>query len=1071
MANSYVSIGLTSRRVTLAYSYGGLDHPLGTLATMEIEQEDVDGMWRDLKQTLVQELDGSPDLFNRAVLMSRNCLGPNQAHISDAQRLLDTLENNMNDRDELSEFLVSLTDYLKIHSNMGACKFSDKIQNFKQKVADIDERTSKYRIWSRDRDENFTGRTQDIDKLLRIIKGEENLVGGVDVRAVTICGLGGMGKTTVAKEVCYRLRGARAWKVRRLDLREKESIVDFLRDGLTVFGVTSPGEDTQILYEQLTERAKSVQQKMVLLIDNIDDILRADRCNFIAVLQELITEINSVPDNKLKLIITVREKMNFPEDPELLEVQQLSHRLSGLLAEYELQKLGKPESIKLLKKCTNSTEMSREQCEEMVELCGYTPLAIVTVAKTIQFGFVSPSEIIQDLQPGTEGTSEFIRMKNCLDHTFHNMDTSLRAKFFCLQVFLAAPFNIKAARSVITPDDGKESTIILLLSLKSRHLVEIDDLSCLDDKPETKIDLSKKQRNIVYSLHPLVSQYLLELEVDEFASTFQDAQKRFVSHFMHVINKVYKEQESNCMRGVRLLNDNRTHIMNIYEILLSEKAPERGLVLSKVLSGEKKFANLFLSCKNLSFMAADLITVSKQLLLCERLAAREKEVGNIALYIFWLTKQMEQNVRQQRTERAENLLSEIESHLPHLQKEAISIPVQAEYCYVKGLWHKLGDTMECFEKCLSCMLRSKELYEECQPVNSYRSTMARIINSIGCTYYKMRDLGKAREHHQQAVDIIRKMAVDGLHLDISTYEANLASVLHREGLGCENKEQSRLKLKDALNHYSDCIEKDQLLNLHKLNSHAQKRKNRADVYMNLEKFDEAYRDAQHSITMRRSILIPTHTDIALGTHKVAQILYRRGCKELSEGKKENGKNSLEEAKMYYRETVDLIKYGGLPPTHEEYPAIREEFRGVLEQLGEVDRQWPKIEKFFEDFEKGLYADDNQRLSRQINRMLHQKARDRPIGAEMSESDDEVSSSDMEIDEDGAPFLDSPSVSITDDGERMSPSLSESELEVKKLRLSPAQTNVTSEQQRALKHSLDPSGSDLSEEPAFKKKKE
>ncbi|OPL21673.1 hypothetical protein AM593_04990, partial [Mytilus galloprovincialis] len=118
---------------------------------------------------------------------------------------------------------------------------------------------------------------------------------------ILLCGLGGMGKTSLANTLCYRLRGE-CWKTIKIELREQVTYRHFLRvsvqsimkeSNVLVSGSRIQTSDNdqieertdQILIEELNLRQKllehiseKLRRKLIILFDNLDDETTEEAC-------------------------------------------------------------------------------------------------------------------------------------------------------------------------------------------------------------------------------------------------------------------------------------------------------------------------------------------------------------------------------------------------------------------------------------------------------------------------------------------------------------------------------------------------------------------------------------------------------------------------------------------------------------------------------------------------------------------------------------------------------------------------------------------------------------------------
>ena len=122
---------------------------------------------------------------------------------------------------------------------------------------------------------------------------------------------------------------------------------------------------------------------------------------------------------------------------------------------------------------------------DIVELCGYCPLAIRSACSAINSGLLQPQVIKYNLKIAAEkgGLTHVLQVSNCLQQTFMSLDENFQKKLIRLTLFQTAKFDAEAASSVLGEaqiDKSRGSILTMqtkmdLLALKSRHFVEITD--------------------------------------------------------------------------------------------------------------------------------------------------------------------------------------------------------------------------------------------------------------------------------------------------------------------------------------------------------------------------------------------------------------------------------------------------------------------------------------------------------------------------------------------------------------------------------------------------------------------
>ncbi len=300
------------------------------------------------------------------------------------------------------------------------------------------------------------------------------------VKLLVLWGLGGVGKTTLTRQLVQSLQGGfgqGAWR----SLQDAPSFSQFL-DSLLPQAASDPEAGIeQMIHCLQTERC-------LVILDNWDAIL-ADRQTAPqdrAAYQTLLRRISSVPHQSC-VIITSREK---PSEMPLLEhSRSRSYQVRGLDADAAQQMLMNLAIFDRNKLASQSFDLA-----ELVQRCGGNPLTIKIVATLIHDVFAGDiSRFLQQGQIG--GLSQINSLLSQQIERLSSAETTLLysigivggdASFDQLRYTVAAMGDDRPAATVnLTP------WIEALQSLQRRALIENDP---------------QRQR---YRLHPVIREFLL----------------------------------------------------------------------------------------------------------------------------------------------------------------------------------------------------------------------------------------------------------------------------------------------------------------------------------------------------------------------------------------------------------------------------------------------------------------------------------------------------------------------------------------------------------------------------------
>ncbi|XP_028396944.1 uncharacterized protein LOC114520811 [Dendronephthya gigantea] len=267
---------------------------------------------------------------------------------------------------------------------------------------------------------NLTGRDTEIKQIISSIV--ENGVG-----IVSIVGGPGFGKSTIAVEVSHHLSNDHDIVV----------IFSFLSHALTLSEVrlrlchdvgVNPGEDPE---SSLMFWLRSIQKKVVIVMDNIEQLLESDgKSQFV------------------ELVLTLRK--NSQQHLQILTTTRTEFIISGqTTVNHKILELDEISSVELLRKCCPDAEVENAYLSELAELCGFVPLALC-IAGTIIPDLDDPSELIQWLR---EKPMEALRnsdqcVEQAIEFSFQKLIDEDKKALVCLSVFVG-DFQRSSAQEVI----------------------------------------------------------------------------------------------------------------------------------------------------------------------------------------------------------------------------------------------------------------------------------------------------------------------------------------------------------------------------------------------------------------------------------------------------------------------------------------------------------------------------------------------------------------------------------------------------------------------------------------------
>ncbi|CAC5389083.1 unnamed protein product [Mytilus coruscus] len=549
---------------------------------------DID-IWNKLIHYFSEQWDGQPE-FIAVLNLSGRQLGEQIKNVTDTYTYFNALENTFSDNNDLLEFLINLTGYLNYHTESGSVNVKHSLKELRKNLKHLRQQCVRRGMFH---DRNFVGREVQIKTM------EDKIKTG----SILLCGLGGMGKTSLANTVCYRLRGE-CWKTIKIELREQVTYRHFLRtsvqsimkgSNVLVSGSQSSdndqnGEKTdQILIEELNLRQKllehiteKLRRKLIFLFDNLDDETTEDACathssieqsKIMEFFKSLLEIMTANKDCQTRLIITSRNNFLLTTGKELRN-----------LVKIEVDSLGIEDARKLTVKCTKQCTLNDQQIDAIVTVCCACPLAIRVISDVIND---SPNgiQIVSLIQKSTDTfLSPLLQIYECLSQPFEKLK-EYKSTLGQLSLFGTTKFDMNSAANIVfgkfqTNMEKKEiikkltELKLTLLLFKSRHLIEIENEECSYSPGCQNTDMELDDLFIgqkIYSLHPLVYKFLKEKVNDkELIGDIRIAKYNYIVFFDELVLDI--GQESNVLIAREKSEKIKIHILKYIEFMKEYKS-------------------------------------------------------------------------------------------------------------------------------------------------------------------------------------------------------------------------------------------------------------------------------------------------------------------------------------------------------------------------------------------------------------------------------------------------------------------------------------------------------------------
>ncbi|KAJ8315822.1 hypothetical protein KUTeg_007972 [Tegillarca granosa] len=706
--------------------------------------------------------------------------------------------------------------------------------------------------------------------------------------------------------------------------------------------------------------------KDVLLFDNVDDVIIVNMQGFSRFLSNMLKELDQMePSCKIRVLITSRQKLSSRETTIEHRIQRRRMKFDGLLEEVELEPLKPEDAQRLFDLCTEKVQVALPLRNRIVDLCGFSPLAIRTIASVIRDGNITAKHVISNLLAAQTGKNvpQISGIYTCLQQTFDSLDISLRQKLIRLSIFQAAPFDIYAAARVLGAYELTQKKPIVidaqitLLDLKRHHLVEIDKLrSSSDDTEQVVIKPISSSRSLIqYSLHTLVALFLKEQSRQQmFTQEVVESRKRFVSHYKTVVNKCGILEEKNYLKAQRIMEKNRVHLLYFFKLL--ESSPEAEVELPSYKSSHEDI----ITSKRIADTVGMMVGDSERLRFLEKANESALRRRDLLCSVLWRTQKGTLLYEMDRQRLAREEISQIETMFDSIEgyEDNAMAAVLGHFYYLKG---RFSVEYRHFADGIESLQSAEKFYKSITSERkNYKSYLARVYNAMGNIYYKQQpiNLKRAQMFYEKSLELVLSRCDNEYkNLDIPCYLTQVGTCSYRAGIEREEQnEDPMINYNEALKCYNIAISCDLQMKMRECEDFAHKLCRRAGVlarigkYNNSEEyFNRAERDIRESLQLRRRLLSPPHEAITLTTHVLGDVL-RMKALTMHHNKKKAYKvlNVIFEARCYYQETLRLIKGGGLDKDHPEYQKIKENHLWLDRQVDEPE-ELKKTKTYLQEF--------------------------------------------------------------------------------------------------------------------------
>ncbi|XP_015747896.1 PREDICTED: uncharacterized protein LOC107327669 isoform X3 [Acropora digitifera] len=663
-------------------------------------------------------------------------------------------------------------------------------------------------------EKKIQGRDNDITKITGRLKADRTAI-------INLHGSGGVGKTTLAKEICAKWRG----ESHIFDLREAKDMRALYVKVMNTFGLAVPVGyiDGSSVVEKILEQAfmKSEGLPVLFLLDNADQFTLGQgkegknvKTAFMQFLGKLARYDEKRKTRELRILLTSRTSVKEASKVEDYELLPLKDTFS--------------ENILLSNK---NADINTEQLKKFSLACNGKPLLLHGLRAILEQGRKIPSDLLNELEKymqshkekGDEDAKEKALdldnegvgsgEKSVLHEMFNTLTSdSLKESAVSISLF-CGPFS--AATAAVILGISLEEAVLQLEGLETSAIISVEN---------------REAKELMYDIHPLLKKHAESIKNDEqFLESYRKARKRFYDHFMLQMKKIARFVDANFVKAFKMFTSDDANYKFAIEISLEPEffsVPgeyhENTLIVSlmNAMLSSRKRRELFNSWASLCGVDTETGSLFHAHLKCwEAMHVLDHDGPKEAL----------------------DVLQEAGHSLEKVQdKTATSFKLtQGLYSYTEGeIYYKTQDHKIALQSLKLCLHYMEELPE----VNLQ---LARCYNAMGnCYYYGLQDYTKAQTFYSKAIKMTEEISgTSEYHYDLPVYKNQIGTVY--EGQGNYAK---------AIEYYKEAIRLLEELKISGCPDEAIFQRNLANAYLYQDSFKEAVEPAERAFEIRKKYL-------------------------------------------------------------------------------------------------------------------------------------------------------------------------------------------------------------------------
>ena len=425
---------------------------------------------------------------------------------------------------------------------------SDTIDNFKDSLPP-----------QADPEKELQGRSDDFKNIMEKLETGKPPV-------VNLHGSAGVGKTTLAKEICAKW-GGNAYV---FDLREAKDTREIYLNILNTLELSVPVGQLSLnnvvdkIHEHIGEKSKG--KRVLFLLDNVEQFTAGqgkEGKNLKTAFKMFLGKLSQLDDNSkvkgLGILLASRTQLH--------DVEKVSY--------YELEPLKDSSSEKILLSMETS-DLSTQQKEKLLAACKGKPLLLKGIEAILMQGRKAPSDLVDELDKLMASkeraahisvqfkSGEDVKEKafdlekeggdedeaSVIEEMFNTLPSdSLKAAAVSISLF-CGPFTASTAAKVL--NISHPEAVAQLEGLVTSAIIFV---------------VNREAKELMYDIHPILRKYAGNIKDDaQFTESYTRAKKRFYDHFMSEMKRIAGYMESDYVKAFNLFSNDRPNYEFAMEI-------------------------------------------------------------------------------------------------------------------------------------------------------------------------------------------------------------------------------------------------------------------------------------------------------------------------------------------------------------------------------------------------------------------------------------------------------------------------------------------------------------------------